>query len=322
MPHYRIDFRTLKRKASFQIVLDRYGLTRHGAGRRHFILCPFHRETEPSCLIDHSRNRFRCFGCGESGSILDFVAKLENCTITAAAAIVADWCKVANDGGEAASPREAGSKEPGRCGTGGIGSGDEDAVNQPLRYRLRLDPSHPYLAERGLAPDIIERFGLGFCDCGVMSGRIAIPIHDEAGRLIAYAGRWAAAEVPRGRPRYLLPRGFHKQRVLFNLHRVAGARELLIVESYWSVFRLSTLGVPAVALMGRDLSAAQLALLVAGGADRVKIMLDGDAPGRSATVTMVPHLARHAFVKSLELPDAMKPHSAAEEVLRRLIGLP
>ena len=319
MPHYRIDFRTLKRQASFQVVLDRYRLASHGTGPRHFILCPLHRESEPSCLIDHARNRFHCFGCGAGGSILDFVAKLENCTIAEAAATIAECCGVAT-GDDRATDADAETADA--SGDDDVSSAPEITGNQPLRYRLRLDPSHPYLAERGLAPDIIERFGLGFCDRGIMRGRIAIPIHDEVGRLIAYAGRWAAAEVPRGRPRYLLPRGFHKQRVLFNLHRVAGARELLVVESYWSVFRLSKLGVPAVALMGRDLSAAQLALLVAGGADHVKVMLDGDAPGRSATVTIVPHLSRHAFVKSLELPDAMKPHSAPEDVLRHLVGQP
>ena len=29
-----------------------------------------------------------------------------------------------------------------------------------------------------------------------MKGRICIPIHDEAGNLVAYAGRWAGEAVP------------------------------------------------------------------------------------------------------------------------------
>lgn len=322
MAQYQIDFRTLKRQASFQTVLCRYGLAQHRNGRRYFILCPMHRESEPSCLIDHARNRFRCFGCGAGGSILDFVARLENCTIAEAATIVAEWCAVATGGDKNTMLSAANSKAAGTCEPGSAASANETVISQPLPYRLQLDPSHPYLAERGVTRDIVERFGLGFCDRGLMRGRIAIPIHDEAGRLVAYAGRWAAKDVPKGRPRYLLPRGFRKQRVLFNLHRVAGARTLVIVESYWSVFRLAALGVPTVALMGRDLSAAQLALLVAAGVDHVQLMLDGDQPGRSATLTILPELARRVFVKSLELPDAMKPHSAPEEVLRHLIGLP
>ena len=168
---------------------------------------------------------------------------------------------------------------------------------------------------------MIERFGLGFCDQGLMRGRIAIPIHDEDGRLIAYAGRWATKEVPAGRPRYLLPRGFQKQLVLFNLHRVKSERSLVMVESYWSVFRLASLGVASVALMGRELSVAHIELLTGAGIDHVQLMLDGDSPGRAATAKILPDLARHLFVKDVELPELMKPHSAQEGVLRRLIGI-
>jgi DNA primase len=184
-----------------------------------------------------------------------------------------------------------------------------------------LDSTHPYLLERGLTPEIIERFGLGYCDRGLMRGRIAIPIHDEEDRLVAYAGRWAAENVPQGRPRYLLPRGFHKQLVVFNLYRVRGVRSLLIVESYWSVFRLTSLGAPAVALMGHELSPNHIGLLTGSGIERVLLMLDGDSPGRMATAKMLPELARHFFVRDLELPDQMKPHSAPEDVLRRLTGI-
>lgn len=39
-------------------------------------ICPFHTETEPSCYIDTSKNRFRCFGCGRNGDSIDFVREL------------------------------------------------------------------------------------------------------------------------------------------------------------------------------------------------------------------------------------------------------
>ena len=100
-----------------------------------------------------------------------------------------------------------------------------------------------------------------------MQGWICIPIHDERGVLVAYAGRRATEELPRGVPKYILPRGFEKRRVLFNLHRVAGAEHLILVEGYWSVFRLHALGLPAVALMGRVLSAEQETLLIESGVE-------------------------------------------------------
>ena len=116
--------------------------------------------------------------------------------------------------------------------------------NKPLSFRLQLDATHPYLATRGLKRETIEAFGIGYCGRGLMKGRIAIPIHNEKGELIAYAGRWADKEVPADTPRYLLPEGFGKQAILFNLHR-AVARDhdvMVIAESYWSVMKLDELG--------------------------------------------------------------------------------
>jgi DNA primase len=315
---YRIDFRRVKERASFAAVLRRYRLVGQTGRTQHFILCPFHREADPSCRIDHARNRFRCFGCGAKGSILDFVASLEGCTIKEAATIIAASCDIATD----CSNR--GAAAAGRHPTGAYGERPTrvPARNKPLRISLNLDPTHLYLLRRGLTPELIERFGLGYCNQGLMRGRIAIPLHDEEGQLVAYAGRWAAEGIPEGRPRYLLPRGFQKQLVLFNLHRVKGERSLTIVESYWSVFRLTSLAVPAVALMGRELSIRHIELLAGAGVDHVQLMLDGDAPGRLATAKMLPELAPHFCVRDLELPDSMKPHSAPEDVLRRLIGIP
>ena len=38
----------------------------------------------------------------------------------------------------------------------------EGPINPPLTFRLKLDPTHPYLAERGVSLEIAEAFGLGY----------------------------------------------------------------------------------------------------------------------------------------------------------------
>lgn len=65
------------------------------------------------------------------------------------------------------------------------------APNAPLSFTLHhVDPCHPYLAGRGLAAETIRTFGVGlYRGRGFLRGRIVIPIHDEHGALIAYAGR-------------------------------------------------------------------------------------------------------------------------------------
>ena len=35
--------------------------------------CPFHDDKNPSMKVDQ---RFHCFGCGEDGDVIDFIAKL------------------------------------------------------------------------------------------------------------------------------------------------------------------------------------------------------------------------------------------------------
>lgn len=94
----------------------------------------------------------------------------------------------------------------------------ETAVNKPLTFQLKsVDCSHPYLSERGITKETAEYFGVGFFPGkGSMNGRIVIPIHNQHGKLVAYAGR----AIDGSEPRYKLPAGFHKSLELFNLHRV------------------------------------------------------------------------------------------------------
>ena len=40
-------------------------------------LCPFHDEKSPSFNVRTSHNTYHCFGCGEGGSVIDFIMKME-----------------------------------------------------------------------------------------------------------------------------------------------------------------------------------------------------------------------------------------------------
>ncbi len=153
----------------------------------------------------------------------------------------------------------------------------------------------------------------------MMKGRIAIPIHNEKGELVAYLGR-SVGEPPDGEERYKLPQGFHKSEVRFNLDRVKGAEELVIVEGVWSVFRLHALGIPAVALLGRSLSPSQLRLLIESGVRNVTLLLDGDEAGRTAAAELLPRLASHFFVRVVNLTDGGEPDTLPEEELKKLLA--
>ena len=70
-----IDFKHVKEHARFEPVLARYGIELAGRGEERKALCPFHEETKPSFKVNLGKKAFNCFGCGEHGNVLDFVAK-------------------------------------------------------------------------------------------------------------------------------------------------------------------------------------------------------------------------------------------------------
>jgi len=83
--------------------------------------------------------------------------------------------------------------------------------NKPLSFELKGIVYHPYLQSRGVSQEVAAKFGIGFFPGkGSMQGRIVIPIRDEKGALVAYAGRALNGDEPK----YRLPVGFHKSKIL------------------------------------------------------------------------------------------------------------
>ena len=87
---------------------------------------------------------------------------------------------------------------------------------------------------------------------GLMKGRVVIPIHDEGGRLVGYAGR----SLDGSQPRYKFPGGFRKSQVLFNFHRAAATscETVVVVEGFFDCLKVYQAGCEnVVALMGTEL---------------------------------------------------------------------
>src|SRR5436853_4581508 len=123
-----------------------------------------------------------------------------------------------------------------------------------------VDLRHAYLRRRGIKEETAREFGVGlFPGRGSMSGRVVIPIPNEKGELVAYAGR----SIDGSEPRYKLPAGFHKSHVVYNLHRVKGRSVVVLVEGFFDCMKVSQAGYPCVALMGCSMSELQEELLAA-----------------------------------------------------------
>ena len=59
-----------------------------------FIVCPVHAEKTGSCKIYTKTNRFKCFGCGASGDIIDLVAVVNHCDNRTAMNMLAEYFHV------------------------------------------------------------------------------------------------------------------------------------------------------------------------------------------------------------------------------------
>ena len=315
----RINFAFIREQAEFATILARYGIAKPPNQNQVAVLCPFHDDRRPSLSVNLEGKVFHCFACQTKGDIFDFVANIEAVSLIEAAGIVARCCGIPPDGQLPAHHGPVKTAVDRHKGPG-VQNGSQDNRRRgdktSLCCRTDLDPTHWYLFDRGLTLALIGMFGLGYCGHGRLRNRVCIPIHSPDGaRILAYSGRWAHDDVPKGVPRYLMPRGFRKNEVLFNYHRVVGAEHLVIVEGCWSVFRLHALKGPAVALMGTSLSDAQIDLLRQSGARRITLLLDADEAGRQAALDLLPRLVSLFFVRTPVLPDGTSPDDVAENLL-------
>nr|WP_154325006.1 CHC2 zinc finger domain-containing protein [Pantoea sp. 201603H] len=74
------ELERLKREVSLVDVAQSQGHTLKRQGKDFALLCPFHREKTPSCIISPAKNLYHCFGCNAAGSVLDWVQKTESLT--------------------------------------------------------------------------------------------------------------------------------------------------------------------------------------------------------------------------------------------------
>jgi len=315
-----VDFKTIKETVGIQAVLQRYGVKLKRAGKNELRgPCPIHgrKQGSDSFHASTAKNAFQCFdpSCQAHGNVLDLVAAMERCSVREAAVKLSGWYGISSGGGgdqRSAAPATGSKLAPEKVG-------ERAEPNKPLTFRLQgIDSAHPYLASRGINRETAESFGVGFFPGkGSMTGRLVIPIHNEKGELVAYAGR----SIDGSEPKYKLPAGFKKSLELYALHRATspeGGGVVVVVEGFFDCLKVWQAGLPAVALMGCSLSQEQEDLL-AGHFRGVWLMLDGDEAGRKATADILPRLAQRLFVKVVDVGDGRQPDQLTDREIAVLL---
>lgn len=321
-----IDFRIVKQRISIEQVLGHYGVRLRRSNQkslRGFCPLPTHtsEKSRESFGVATDKNAWACqsTSCASArqgkkgGNILDFVAIMENCSIRDAAMKLDDWFLSSSP---PSSPTEC--QETKKLVAEKSEGAGEATGNRPLTFSLNgIDATHPYVEDRGISEETAKDFGVGFFPGrGSMSGRVVIPISNERGELVAYAGR----AIDESEPKYKLPAGFRKSEVLYNLHRVLedeSTRTVIVVEGFFDTIKIAQAGFRnVVALMGTALSDAQEALL--SPFREVVLMLDGDQAGQTAAAGLVTRLARSRFVRLVDL--AGQPDQLSSEEIQAILS--
>jgi DNA primase len=315
--------------------------------------CPFHQEKSASFHVDDRKGYYYCFGCHAKGDALSFLRETENVGFMEAVEILA------REAGMPMPARDPQAQQKADRRTQLVEVMEQAAQFFTLQLRTgAAGPARAYLSKRGLKPDALERFGIGFAPDGwqglwdhltakgvteelilaaglakpsstgkrpydVFRNRIMFPIRDARGRCIAFGGR---AMDPNDSAKYLNSPDtelFDKGR---NLYNFAPAREaagkgkpLIVAEGYMDVIALSEAGfTAAVAPLGTAVTDAQLQLMWRVAPEPI-IALDGDTAGIRAAMRVV-DLALPLLEAGQSLRFAVMPEGKDPDDLIRASG--
>ena len=135
------------------------------SGRNYVGLCPWHDDRRPSFQVNPERQTFKCWVCDLGGDIFSFVMQAEKVSFPEAMQLLADRAGItlrpAQRSGASGSPDSGASADP----KAELYRAMAWAVEQYatcLQTSPLAEVAREYLADRGIAPESVGKFRLGF----------------------------------------------------------------------------------------------------------------------------------------------------------------
>lgn len=316
------------------------------SGRSWKGLCPFHDEKTASFHVTPDMGIYKCFGCGESGDVFNFVMEMEGVGFNEAIRTLADRFGVS-------LPKQ---EDPEYDEEHHLREGIYHALRYAGVYYYRqlleseeAEKARQYLHQRGYDRQVMKKYGLGYAPSGgemllesargsnineeylreaglikpsnrgegfydTFRGRLMFPIFNPSGKVIAFAGRVLGNQKAAKYINSPQTRVYNKSEVLYGVNfarnEIRKSGEVLLVEGYTDVISLQQHGImPVVASSGTSLTPQQVRLLHRYG-EAITMIYDSDSAGVAAMKRGINiTLAEGLDVKLLELPEGEDPDS-------------
>jgi DNA primase len=308
--------------------------------------CPLHGGEGPNFSVDPSKGFYKCFVCGEGGTVYTFLMKHLGMTYPDAIRYVAERVGI-----EVPDERAQVQEEDPNRHYYEVNAFARDWFRKQLWDTDGGRAAREYLEKRGVAREHADRFGLGWApeewtafgdvarhhgitselllELGlakesksgrdpydVFRGRVIFPIEDLSGRVVAFGGR-ILGSAEEHVPKYLnSPETpiYSKGRTLYGLswskNAIRREETALVVEGYMDYVSLASHGVGnAVAPLGTAMTEEQ-AQLIARYCGRAILLYDSDKAGLKATFRSGDELLRGGMeVLVATLPQGEDPDS-------------
>lgn len=315
-------------------------------------LCPFHNEKTPSFTVSPAKGIFKCFGCGKGGNSVNFIMELEQLSYPDALRWLAKKFHIEIEEKEESQEEKALKDE-----RESMMIVSAFAQKYFSRFLLKENEGRTiglsYLRERGIREDIITKFELGYCPDGKdtftqaaqregykmdflektgltikrddwirdrFGGRVIFPVHNVAGRVIAFGGRTLTNDKKVAK--YLnSPESeiYHKGRTLYGIYQakrqMTNQDKCYLVEGYTDVLSFHMAGIEnVVASSGTSLTIDQIRL-IRRFTPNITIIYDGDDAGIKASLRGIDMVLEEGInVKVLPLPRGEDPDTFARSM--------
>jgi len=330
------------------------------SGAKFKALSPFNKEKTPSFYVDPAKQMFKCFSSGHGGDVFKFLMLMENMTFPEAIRRLAQRTGIVIPEGGPHDPLARSRNEELRALYAAVAGWWQKL----LKTDPAAEPARAYLKSRDFPDSLADEFGLGYSpdsfdatmkwarkagysqeslETGKLigtsergttydffRGRLMIPIHNDAGEVVAFSGRLldpeAKAQKYVNSPETPI---FVKSRILFGLNKtkrpIIEAESAILCEGQIDLMRCWQHGIRNVVAPQGTAFTDPHARILKRIAKEVVICFDADRAGQAAAQRTIEVLLKEdvqiriARIPQGEDPDSLlrkQPVAVFETILR------